>query len=204
MRKLHFSMAAAVLATAGVAIAAPAIAAQDNVRGRMPMGDMTRAQAEAMAGEHFAKMDVNGDGVLNQADRDARRAAMVAKLDTDKDGTVSAEERAAARANRPERPAGAKRAEGDHAGMDPGKMDHGKMGHGGKMGMRGHRGGMGKMADTNNDGTITRAEFTAGALARFAKADADGNGTVTQAERQAAHEAMKAEWQARKAAKPAS
>lgn len=194
MRKLHFSMAAAVLATAGVAIASPAIA-----QGRMPMGDMTRAQAEARAGEMFAKMDVNGDGVLNQTDRDARRAAMVAKLDTDKNGTVSAEERAAAQANRPERAAGAKRGDGAHAGMD-----HAKMGHGGK-GMRGHRGGgMGKMADANNDGTITRAEFTGGALARFAKADADGNGTVTQAERQAARQAMKAEWQARKAAQPAS
>ena len=75
MRKLHFSMAAAVLATAGVAIASPAIA-----QGRMPMGDMTRAQAEARAGEMFAKMDVNGDGVLNQTDRDARRDADLGAL----------------------------------------------------------------------------------------------------------------------------
>ena len=196
MRKLHLSMAAAVLATTGLAIASPAIA-----RGPAMTGDMTRAQVETKAAEHFAKMDANNDGVLNQADREARRAAMVAKFDTNKDGTVSAEERAAARASRAE---GGKRAEGGHAGMDHAKMGHGKMGHGGK-GMRGHRGGgMAKMMDTNSDGTVTRAEFTAAALARFAKADTDGNGTVTQTEREAAHAAMKAARQAAKPAQPAN
>ena len=83
-----------------------------------------------------------------------------------------------------------------------------------RMGMRGHRMGarrmgarmaMAKMADTNNDNAISRAEFTAAAMAHFDKADADNNGTVTQAERKAAHEAMRAQWQAkRRAAKPAN
>ena len=75
---------------------------------------------------------------------------------------------------------------------------------GGKhMGMRGGRGMMGKMADTNGDGTITQAEFTTAALAHFDKADADHNGTVTAAERKAARDTMKAQWQARRAAAPA-
>ena len=191
MRKLTFSIALSTLATATVAIAAPAIGAP-----RMPQGDMTRAQAEAKAGERFARMDVNGDGVINQADREARRAAMVAKLDTDKDGTVSAEERAAAKAaraaNRPEGAHAGKRHGGDHAGH--------KMG-----GKRGDRAGMmGRMGDTNGDGTISKAEFTAAALKRFDAADADRNGTVTDAERKAAREAMRAQWQARKAAQPAT
>jgi len=58
-------------------------------------------------------------------------------------------------------------------------------------------------ADTNNDGAISQAEFTAGALTMFDAADADRDGTLTQAERQAAREAMKAKWQARRAAAPA-
>ena len=56
---------------------------------------------------------------------------------------------------------------------------------------------MGRMADTDKDGTITRAEFTNAALTRFDTVDADKNGTVTQAERKAAHEAMRAKWQAK-------
>ena len=189
MRKLTLSIAAATLATAGVALAAPAIMAQ---------GDVTRADAQAKAAEHFAKMDVNSDGKLDTADREARRAAMVAKLDTNKDGTVSAEERAAARAAR-----AGKRAEGgDHAGHRMGGKGM-RGGHHGRMG-----GMMSKMADANGDGAITLAEFTDGALKRFDMADADKNGTVTQAERQSAREAMKARWeasgQARKAAQPAT
>ena len=83
----------------------------------------------------------------------------------------------------------------------PGLAGH-RMG-GKHMGMRGGRGMMGKMADTNGDGTITQAEFTTAALAHFDKADADHNGTVTAAERKAARDTMKAQWQARRAAAPA-
>lgn len=185
MRKLTLSIAAATLATTGVAIAAP---------GMMAQGDVTRADAQAKAAERFAKMDVNSDGKLDDADREARRAAMTARLDTDKNGTVSAEERAAAKAARAEKRGG------DRAGMEGHRMG----GHG--KGMRGgHRGMMGgKMADANGDGAITLAEFTDGALKRFDTTDADKNGTVTQAERKSAHEAMRAQMQARKAAQPAT
>lgn len=190
MRKLTLSMTAAVLATAGVAIAAPAIAQG------MAKPDMTRAQVEAKAAEHFAKMDLNNDGVLNAADREARRAKVFDKLDSDNNGSISEAEFAARHAARAE-----KRADrAEHAAHEGGKRGH-RMGGHRMMG----RMAMAKMADTNNDNAISRAEFTAAALAHFDKADADRNDTVTQAERKAAHQAMRAEWQAkRQAAQPAN
>ena len=51
------------------------------------------------------------------------------------------------------------------------------------------RGMMLKMADTNNDGAISQAEFTAAALKHFDQMDANHDGKVTQDERQAAREA---------------
>lgn len=188
MRRLTLSIGAAALAATGIAIAAPAIAQG------MGKADMTRAQVEAKAGERFAKMDANGDGVINAADREARRAKAFEKLDTDNNGSISKAEFDARHAARAER--GGKRA--GHAGMQDGKRGH-------RMGGRGKVGGgmaMAKMADTNGDNAISRAEFTAAALKRFDRADADGNGTVTQAERKAAHEAMRAQMQARRAAQP--
>jgi hypothetical protein len=63
---------------------------------------------------------------------------------------------------------------------------------------------MGKMADANGDGVVTKDEFVAGALARFDAGDTNHDGSLTPAERQAAHAAMKAQWQAKRAAKPAA
>jgi len=196
MRKLTLSIAAATLATAGVAIAAPAM---------MPKGDMTRAQAQTMAAEHFAKMDVNSDGKIDSADRAAKQARMFDRIDADHNGAISREEFTAMHAR-------GDRAGGGHAGMagmDHGSADgqrahrmggHGKRGHGA---MGGHMKMMAKMADTNNDGAITQAEFSAAALKHFDTVDTDHNGTVSVAERQAAHAAMKAKWQAGKAARQA-
>lgn len=187
MRKLTFSIGAAVLATAGIAIAAPAIA--------QPTGkaEMTRADVQAKAVERFAKMDANSDGVLDAADREARRAKMFDRLDTDNNGAISEAEfnaRKAARAGQnADQHAG-------HAGMKSARRGH--------RGMMGGRMAMARMADTNNDKAISQAEFTAAALKRFDRADADGNGTVTQAERKAAHEAMRSQMQARRAAQPGS
>jgi hypothetical protein len=193
MRKLTLSIGAAVLATAGVAVAAPQMA------GHM-QADMTRAQAQTMAAEHFAKMDANGDGKLDSADRAARQAKIFDRIDADHNGSISRDEFAAMHAQRGER--GGERAGVGRQGMMGG--DHGGRGRHGMHGGMGGRGMMlGKMVDTNNDGTITQAEFTAAALAHFDKADADHNGTVTAAERKAAFDAMKSQWQARRAAAPA-
>lgn len=193
MRRLTLSIAAAALATAGAAIAAPGDGA------RAPQGDMTRAQAEAMAGERFAKMDANGDGTIDKADREIRRetmrARMFERLDTNKDGSVSKAEFETMHA---------KRAEGTKARVGQ-RGDRGKMaGH--RMGGRkmGGRGAMGGTVDTNSDGSVSRAEFTAAAIKRFDATDTDNNGVVTLAERQAARAAMKAKWDARKAARSAN
>lgn len=195
MRKLTLSIAVAALATAGTAFAAPGAGGA-----RMPQGDMTRAQVEAKAAERFAKMDANGDGVLNPADRAAMRAKMFDRIDADKNGSISRAEFEAMHAKRAERARSGKR--GDRAAMAGHRMG----GH--KMGARGGRGMMGKMADANSDGAISRAEFTAAALKRFDAADADRNGTVTQAERQAGRQAMRAQmksrWEARKAERQAN
>ncbi|MFA9201526.1 MAG: EF-hand domain-containing protein [Cypionkella sp.] len=186
MHKLTLSLGAAVLSAAGLAAAAPALAQQ---------GDVTRSQAQERAAERFAKMDANGDGVLNAADREARRAAMFDRLDADRNGSISRAEFAAMQAARGERrEARAERRGGAHAG-------HRMGGHGGKaMG----RMAMARAADTNGDNAISRAEFTAAALARFDRVDTDRNGAVSQAERQAAREAMRAQWQARRQAQPAN
>jgi Ca2+-binding EF-hand superfamily protein len=47
--------------------------------------------------------------------------------------------------------------------------------------------------DTNGDGTVTTAEFQAGALARWTEADANKDGKVTVDEFKAVHEAHRAE-----------
>ncbi len=196
MRKLTLSIVAATLATAGVALAAPGMGGH-----QMPQGDMTRAQAQAMAAEHFAKMDVNGDGKLDKTDREAMRAQMQEKMfdriDADNDGSISKSEFEAMHRGHREGAREGKR--GDQAGMAGHRMG-GKRGHG----MRGGAGMMAKMADTNGDGTIDQAEFTAAAMKRFDRVDADHNGIVTQAERTAAREAMKAKWQERRAARQAA
>ncbi len=54
-------------------------------------------------------------------------------------------------------------------------------------------------ADTNRDGSITRAEMIADAEARFAAMDGDRNGSVTAEERDAAREAMRAQRRGRAA-----
>lgn len=192
MRKLTLSIALATLATAGVAIAAPGMTSGMN-HGKNWGGDVTRAQAEAQAAQRFAKMDANGDGKLDTADRAAMRARMFDRIDVNHDGSISRDEFAAMHRGGRDGQPGAGAPGSDHAGK--------RGGH--HMGMRGHRGGMGMMkaADANNDGAVSQAEFTAGALKRFDAADANHDGTVTQAERKAARDAMRAQWKANREAR---
>lgn len=189
------------LLTLGAAlIAVPAFAAP----GGKNMGDadgngvLTRVEAQASATQMFAKMDANGDGKLDAADRAAKRSEMQAKrfdgLDADKDGSVSkpewdqqnaarAEKRAEKRAERAE-----KRAAAGEAGE--GKRD-GMRGHHGKRGGHGMRGGMTMKADTDGDKAVSQAEFETAALARFDRMDANKDGQVTAEERKAAWQGMR-------------
>lgn len=176
MRKHLLILSAATLGLLGTAVAAQTAS---------PMADktVTRAEAETKAGEHFAKADVNKDGKLDQADREARKGERFKTLDTDGNGSISQAEFAAAHQGRGEGMGG------DHAGMKHDGMKQGGMRHGGKHGMRG--GMMMRMADTNKDGAITRAEFVGASMKHFDMTDANKDGSVTPDERKAAMQKMR-------------
>ncbi|RKF22522.1 hypothetical protein D6851_04690 [Altericroceibacterium spongiae] len=175
MRKLTLSIAAATVALAGGATLAFA-----QPKGG---GDFTREQAQERASSMFDRMDANGDGVLDDADREAREKQRFERLDTDGDGSISPEEFAA-------------RKQAGKRGSGMGRRGHHGMRHGGPGGS----GPMFMMADANKDGTVTRAEFDAQALSMFSRMDTNGDGTVTADERKAARDAMRAKFrEARKA-----
>lgn len=194
-KAILISSATAMLMAGGIAIAAPGdrgMRADTNNDGAISRAELTQS-----LDARFAKMDVNGDGQLSKEDREARHAQRFAKMDANGDGELTQAEMEAARAARKaERFA---RADADGNGklnQQEAQAMHSK--HGGKRGgkgMRGHGGGMGMMrgADTNGDQMISKAEFTAAAIARFDKADANNDGKVTKEERQAAHKAHRGE-----------
>lgn len=210
LKKLTLGLSVAALAIGGIAYAEspagmPGMDADGN-------GVITRAEAQKAATEMFAKLDVNKDGKLDQADRDARReemrTRMFDKLDANHDGSISKTEFMADKGPDGDGPDG-HRMHGDEGPGGPG-MDGpggpGGPGHG-RHGMHGHHGGMmmmARMADTNHDGAVSQAEFIAAAMKHFDMMDANHDGQVTKEERQAAHDKMKAEWQAKKADKDAA
>ncbi len=174
-KSLMIALAATGLTLGGAAIA------QDQMRGG---GDMTRADVETRTAERFARMDVNGDGLLNPADREARALERFNAADTNNDGALTFEESQAAReAHRETRQA--RRAErGEQAGERRGRRGNRMGRRGGRMG-GGERGQMMQQADADGDGSISQAEFTTSALARFDAADANSDGTLTAEERRA-------------------
>lgn len=173
-----------------------AVMAQDRLeRG----GDITRADAEARAERQFTRMDANDDGVISEADREARQRARFDRADADGDGAISFDEFTAIRENRAERRNERRGERAERRGRRGGE----------RMAMRGHRrGGQGgpglagllrQNADSDGDGAINQAEFTAAALTRFERQDSDGDGTVTADERRSHREAMRAVRQAHRA-----
>ncbi|WBY17209.1 EF-hand domain-containing protein [Erythrobacteraceae bacterium WH01K] len=186
-KAIAIGLASTSLLVGGVAIA------QQGPGDRAPM---TRDQVVQKTTERFARMDVNGDGQISTADREARMAQRFAEADANGDGALTQEEMATAReARRAER---TERREA-RAAAGGGEEHMGRRGGGEHHGKRGGRGGFGKAmmerADTDGNGAISQAEFRAAALARFDQADANGDGTVTSEEHRAAHEAMRAQRQ---------
>ncbi len=181
MKKIVLGLSLAAMAAAGAAYAQPGMRPNPDTDGN---GVVTRAEAQAHAGQMFAMMDANKDGKLDQADRAAHRAQMFDRMDADHDGKIT-------------------RAEFDamHQGGPGDRMGMGKDGDKGWSMKRGHygRGDMARMADTNKDGAVSQAEFTAAALQRFDRTDTNKDGQVTKEERQAARAAMREQWQQRKA-----
>jgi len=159
-------------------------------------GTITKAELTTSLEARFAKMDVNGDGQITQADRDARRAQRLegrfTALDTDRNGQISKAEFLTGHQARQD-----KRAE---AGKGEGRKGHHFRGrhHGGKGMMHGSWRGQG-----GKDGVMTKAQFMAGPLAMFDRADANKDGKVTAEEMTTARQAMREAWKARKDASPA-
>lgn len=191
IRKISLAISAAALAIGGIAYAQmsgghPKIDADGD-------GVITRAEAQTSATAMFAKMDANKDGKLDQSDREAMLGNKFTMLDTDKNGSISRQEFMAGH-------------KGMHGRGEPGMMGrggHGMDGHHGRHG--GHHGGMMmkmKMADANNDGSVSQAEFTAAANKRFETADSNKDGKISKEERDAARQKMKAEWKATKTPTP--
>ena len=193
MKTFHIASAAAVLATASLALyaASPAMAQKaDAERDRTVTWEQAKAQADA----RWARLDVNKDGKIDEADRKAARENRMeerfAAMDTDRNGAISKAEFLAHHEGRAEGWKG----HGEGRMMGHGQMGHDMMGPGkmarGRMG--GHRGGnaMLAMADANKDGAITRAEYDAGVKKHFDMADANKDGKVTPEERRAAMRTM--------------
>lgn len=169
---LALTMASAAL------YAAPAIQAEADSNKAV-----TKAEALAKADAHFAKMDLNGDGKLDAADKVAMVKKHFAEMDADKNGAITEAEFVAAHEAR-----AAKRGERHATRMEPagpgGMEHHGRGGHKGRHGgMRG--GGMKMLAsfDTNGDKAISKAEFRTAAEARFTKADTNNDGIISAEER---------------------
>lgn len=210
----------ALILGGGVAIAQNDGAIMPDAPARAPMammgdanrdGNLTRAEMTAAAQAAFDRMDVNKDGKLDKADRDLkakqRTDAFFDRADTDHNGQLSKAEfaaaheaRAQARAERRDK----RMAMGNDAPPPAGDgADEAAPAHGPRHGMRGHgpgrwgRGGhamgmMARMADTDKDGAISKAEFMAAATAHFDRADTNRDGVVTKTEMQAARAAMRA------------
>lgn len=190
MRKI----ATYTLAAAAIVAATAAVAQSGAARPERAGPPATRAAVTQFADTAFARMDRNSDGVLNQADREARQKAAFDRIDADRNGNVTFAEFNAQREDRREA-----RAERRGEGRAEHRAEHraegggeGRMGQGRHGGMRGHGGqGMAMMADKDKDGTVTKAEFAAAALARFDQADTDKKGTISDTERRAARQQMR-------------
>ncbi len=121
----------------------------------MLMGAVSVADARSDADRPgFEALDSNGDGQLTKAEMDAHRAARFSRIDTDGDGLLSQAELEASGAERAERRA---RRIISHLDKDgDGKLSETEMRAGGRGDGR-----LFERADTNNDGTVSKAEFDA-------------------------------------------
>jgi len=141
----------------------------------------------------FQRLDTNGDGQLDQADREARQKARFDRIDADGNGAISFAEFTAPRER-------AQRGDRAERGQRMTRQD----GEGRRMGMRGMRGGhpgfFGKAGGEGGDRVVTQAEFVAAALERFDRLDANKDGVLTREEQKAARDAMREQRQAKRAA----
>jgi len=140
---------------------------------------ITKAEAIAAADARFAKIDVNGDGTLNAADRTAMMAKLFVMMDSDKNGAISQSEFMAAHEAGAERRAYRRERRMERIGAS---MREGRQ--------RGRFGAIPMIAraDTNGDKAVSQAEYRAAIEARFSKADANQDESISIEERQAARQ----------------
>ena len=200
LRKYFLTVAAGSLFVGGLAATHLAFAQpgpEGGPRGRggvMAMADankdgkISKAELTSALDSRFVKMDVDRDGQFTQKDRDQlrqqRQEARFAAMDANKDGQISKTEFASALQARADKRAEMRGPEGE-----------GRKWRGGRRG----GGGFGPMAAARQDGVVTKAEFMAGPLAMFDRADANKDGSVTAEEMKAARGAMRGQWRARQA-----
>lgn len=113
-------------------------------------------------GGMLMRADTNNDGILTRAELIASVEARFAKRDTNKDGKIGADERGRG---------------------GPGMRDD-RRARGGE--------GRGNRLDTNNDGSISKAEQVAQATKLFDYIDRNGDGKIDKAERDALRDTMAA------------
>ena len=190
MKKFTLAASAAALALAATALYAAVPAAQADGD-----GVVTWAQAKAKADDMWSRLDVNKDGKLDQADRDAALLQKFDAIDTNHDGAISKDEFVAHHRAMMPQPG-----QMPMPGMHHDDMGHDDMAKDGMGGWHGRHGGMGhdmmgpmmgRMmadADTNKDGAISRGEYDAAVKAHFDKVDANHDGKITHDERRAAFE----------------
>jgi Ca2+-binding EF-hand superfamily protein len=206
MKPFTIAASAAILATSAFALyaAMPALAAPGWGRN----AEMTWAEIKTKSDAMWTKLDVNKDGVISPADREAKLGQKFDEIDANHDGQIGREEFTAHHRAMMERghgpmgegmggpppmagmePDGPMAQQGKgHRGMGRGGQGHRGMGHAG-LAMMAHE--MMKAADANKDGQIARAEFDAAVKTRFDKADANKDGKISPEERLAAMVAMR-------------
>ncbi len=171
MKRISFTVTAAVFALAGGALAYAAEGQPND-----PMGGMkqitTRAEAKAHAETFFGKLDANRDGKLDKTDRVARRDAFFDTMDANHDGNLSRNE----------------------FGTPPPRPNFGdgaRRGGGMKQRHDMHMMGIMGLADPTRSGTVSKDGFVGAALKIFDAADANHDGKLTPEERKAARASMR-------------
>lgn len=206
MKTFAITAAAALLATTVTAVS---FAATAPAPARPPMAapaTVTWAEVKARGDALWSRLDVNKDGKIDQADRDAEALKRFDSIDTNHDGVISKDEflahvRAAGPhmgwhpggpagpdgAPPPPPPPGGPGGPGEPDGMGP------HMGHhmGDRMGPHDGIGPLEGMAlhQAAKNGVIVRADFDAALKADFDKIDTNHDGKISPEER---HAAMKA------------
>ncbi len=131
--------------------------------------------------------DTNKDGKVTKEEFTTRQDALFTEIDADKDGSITPKEmrdyrktkmEAWREANpRPEKENA--KADGDKAGKHEGKRHEARADGKGWGKGKGRMNGMFAMADTDGNGQISKAEFTAAGDKMFTRLDKNNDGTIS-------------------------